>query len=546
MMSPDLLWNRLEFGKLPDTLEIGTTVLSDRYEQGTEFTEQIFLRQHLEEKKEKFEGFLNSSQFNRMYINGPRGCGKTTFISILARMYAIKERKRVLVVNFRHGQECHVLQFNCDEVLLLSEPMESETLHNSVRTYLDRSDTPHFDLCIHDGVRQKIGSSTALMGLLNARIGPDSNFSKVVHVTSLAFHIKGGDQLPKSRSITQDDSFDSWVLADHVLAFQRMYTDRCLQDSLVNDIKALEALDDDDDDDGRDIIKAYVENRFYYAGGCARFMFNYTVEQLKEELSQLVEQMSETDWTAFKSSAIPSGTSDAVNSLMQRFTGSNRIGKCTAVSRYILMQAYEQCGSDMIKAVTIAAEQTSNPALKGWAFELQQLEVIKKVLNTELETTSVVSDKIFTFRPSYEAHYDGENLRWKHSQAGVTVIWCMLWNQGCFDVAIYFDDGTLVTIQFTIAKEHSLKLEYVTALRKALKDSNHAVNRAFHIGVRDEGDLKFKSPTGTGFVYNTFDFEVNVRASPKLVYTEGQKAPLHLVFPEGGTNHGIHMRNRKL
>jgi hypothetical protein len=256
--------------------------------------------------------------------------------------------------------------------------------------------------------------------------------------------------------------------------------------------------------------------------------------------------MTEDNWGAFKSSAIPAGTRDAVNSLMQRFTDSQQIGKCTAVSRYILMQAYERCGTDMVDAVTMAANATDNPVLKGWAFELEQLEVIKKVLKTELETTSVVSDNSFAFRPSHEAHYDGENLKWKHSQTGVTVIWCMLWNQGCFDVAIHFEEGTLVTIQFTISSEHSLKLAYVTALRKALKDSDRSVQRVVHIGVRDEGLLDFKLPTGTGLSRNEVDFRVNVRTSPKLVYTEGQTAPTSLVPTEGGTNYEIHNKKRKV
>jgi energy-coupling factor transporter ATP-binding protein EcfA2 len=393
MTSRAEVWVPLELGTIPDTLEIGTTVRNKRYEDQNVFAENIFLRSHLQEKKENFEDFLESSEFRKMYIDGPPGCGKTTFISLLARTYASRESKRVLVVNYRHGEECPVLEFNGDEVSVWQRPVTGMTLADRVRLFLEHLETPHFDLCIHDGVRQNIVASQGLLGVLNAQTGEGRKISKVVHVTSLAFIIRGGDQLPDRIRVTQEDSFDSWCLADHVLAFQLLYENRFLNCDMVDDIKALKALDDDndhndgfatDDDITDDNIKAYVENKFYYAGGCARFMFNFTVERLKKHLHALVERMTEDNWGAFKSSAIPAGTRDAVNSLMQRFTDSQEIGKCTAVSRYILMQAYERCGTDMVEAVTMAAIATGNPVLKGWAFELEQLEVIKKVLKTEL------------------------------------------------------------------------------------------------------------------------------------------------------------------
>lgn len=66
---------------------------------------------------------------------------------------------------------------------------------------------------------------------------------------------------------------------------------------------------------------------------------------------------------------------------------------------------------------------------------------------------------------------------------GVSVIWCLKWNRGCFDVAFYIDT-TLVTVQFTLQEEHSLKPNYIRGLRKALMDKSMAVDKSVHIGVR--------------------------------------------------------------
>lgn len=81
-----------------------------------------------------------------------------------------------------------------------------------------------------------------------------------------------------------------------------------------------------------------------------------------------------------------------------------------------------------------------------------------------------------------------------------TLIRCDLWNQGCFDVALYVD-STLFTFQVTMAKSHSLLLNYVTDVRNTLLDEGVVVNRVVHVGIVQKSKVqsfRFADAMGMG------------------------------------------------
>lgn len=185
------------------------------------------------------------------------------------------------------------------------------------------------------------------------------------------------------------------------------------------------------------------------------------------------------------------------------------------MSQFVVMIGYDKCGSKVAEAVDSAAEATGNPSLRGWAFELKQLEVIKKVLISALDTDFVMTDDGFVLHPTRQANYDGQSLKQDVIEDETTIIWCLRWDQGCFDVAIYCK-GTLATVQFTFSDIHSLKLEYVRQLRDELQHHDHSVREVVHIGINNAGELRWKAATGTGAPKGEVDFTVQVCALSPL------------------------------
>jgi len=97
----------------------------------------------------------------------------------------------------------------------------------------------------------------------------------------------------------------------------------------------------------------------------------------------------------------------------------------------------------------------------------------------------------------------------------IVVVWCMKWNQGRFDVAIYHGETeTLATLQFTISDSHSLHLGYVRYLRDAFRNAKIRLKNFAHIGINNDGALSWHDSPGIGHRICVPDFEI-IRSESK-------------------------------
>ena len=214
------------------------------------------------------------------------------------------------------------------------------------------------------------------------------------------------------------------------------------------------------------------------------------------------------------------------------------------MSKYVLLRAYSVCRNELTNAVALVADATDNPALSGWAFELQKRDLIRSALEANrnrsffrLATATAVKNNKLTFSPKAEATFDGTAIIENKLVSG-TVIWCSKFNQGLYDAAFYFGK-TLVTLQFTVADNHSLKLEHLRLLRNALVQKRVKFNRIVHLGiVKKEMASQFEFDRATGEAPTTRAnprvFKVQVDTSEEL-----EIEPFHLlggmVRPGGNT-----------
>lgn len=377
---------------IPESIAEGSTLQLDRDEGYDErFVSPLYIRSHLIQRQEFFNAFIGNQEKQQLFVAGPPGSGKTVFLSLLARMYAKNQRKKVLYVAYRHGNRCPIIVFDCDSVKQIAKFPTSRKLYDFLEELLER-DPQHYDLVLYDGVRQSIRDSSSVMALFKGR---DSGVSKVVFVTSLAFRIKDGDTQPAYMREYSKDYFDSWTKEEHLEAMCRIYEAGILPEAIQQDITKLaktrafsdqnegteekrdsSAVDDAEPQDAlsHEQILSYVDYKYFYAGGSARFMIEYAIDLLQTTLTDLCESvLNNEQWKAFSTCHIPTGTVDAVNTLMQRFRGRDDVARCAPVSRYIAMVAYDHVGGELVEAVKAVASNTDNPSLQGWAFELEQL-----------------------------------------------------------------------------------------------------------------------------------------------------------------------------
>eukprot|EP00529_Nitzschia_sp_RCC80_P025106 CAMPEP_0113442144 /NCGR_PEP_ID=MMETSP0014_2-20120614/1458_1 /TAXON_ID=2857 /ORGANISM="Nitzschia sp." /LENGTH=540 /DNA_ID=CAMNT_0000333033 /DNA_START=10 /DNA_END=1629 /DNA_ORIENTATION=+ /assembly_acc=CAM_ASM_000159 len=523
--------------KIPTTLEVGHAFKMRLIETPVADDVPIYIRPHLVERQNKFVKFIANDKLSELYVAGPPGCGKTVALSLFARMYARtgETGKKVLFVGYRHRRRCPIRKFHGDKSYQVRTFPFSFNLNQFITQLIDGDS---YDLVVYDGVRTSISDSEDVM----APFTDSDQFRKAIYVTSLAFRLKDGDMGVGSMGSIYyiEDYFDSWTLDDHLAAVSAAFDTNLLDDAFKDDAAKFrnskhpvvrETGDDEsnredevmvsaDDQVTVETIRDYVKFKYFYAGGSARFMMNKFLnpsdEQkgLKRGLDRLFELVE--DWKPFTISRVPSRSPDAVNTLMQRFTTPDgALEICTALSRYVAMTAYENKGKEFVEAVKSAAKSTGNPTLKGWAFELEQIQVIKGVLQSPMDNTLVhiEGSNGLKFRPTKALDYDGTTLNGDCDDPGddgdVVVIWCQKWNQGCFDVALFrTNDKTLTTLQFTLAQSHSQHYEYLKELRDAVVSKFKTVDRVCHIVVTPHDFLEWETPTGTGRSKNGIDFTI--------------------------------------
>ena len=181
-------------------------------------------------------------------------------------------------------------------------------------------------------------------------------------------------------------------------------------------------------------------------------MFDHSLSELINSeknapslFSKFSQRMTREHWYSFAQLKVSSSTPISVNSLMQRVEGN-----IIPVSEYFLLVAHKECKAELTKSVRAAANGSSNPELKGWAFELEQLDTVEDlIINNPKTLLSKDRAIVLPIGSDKTATYDGVSIG--HTNGDAFTIGCSRWNQGCFDVT-FFVKSKLITLQFTVSK----------------------------------------------------------------------------------------------
>jgi len=549
------------------TFESGNVALVSRREGEICWTSVLYIRQHLISVQQKLDYFFQDDAKKKMYIEGPPGCGKTCFCLLWARLLSVRDRKRILVVQFRANESCLIWIREADGTLWrMKKLLDSDDLRVAVKHTLKKNEEeedPPFDLCVHDGVLHSLQMCTSMLSTLNTAVA-NKKIGKVLHVTSLAFSLStGGQNLDAMTGNISRMAFDSWTYTDYQEALQcKKFRDELTsrgtnifqkdEDILIKlkldesdgNYRDEDEADDDDDNENMEFrgnmnmmdvegkaaaatvtddesrIMEILKVKYFYAGGSAWFMFMFSIEEVETGLKLRLNNVKANDWASFATSSVSSGTSSSVNTLMQQFDKM-----CTPVSKYVLFYAYDKCKTELVKSVRAAAEAVNNPSLKGWAFELEQMDLIRLSLESvqaDMNPLFITNEVGLSFCPCAAIDFDGETIRkikTAENEKYCTIIWCLKWNQGCFDTA-FLQNSTLVTLQFTVSEKHSFKPKYIRRLRDALQEKGVVVDNCVHVGVAEVNNFQFDLDTagvGRRDNINKPEFTIDLYHSQPLV-----------------------------
>jgi hypothetical protein len=239
-----------------------------------------------------------------------------------------------------------------------------------------------------------------------------------------------------------------------------------------------------------------VKEKFAYAGTCARFMFDYSVEEVKVEIagimSQIPENCDEKRWHAVMSA------NNRHQLISVSFDPEKHSVEMTGfVSEYVARRVGMVCSSASIRDQMIQSYFRNNPAARGWPFEAyffarareeQHLVVTlrdepkSRKANLTWSTRESIRERVIDFQPC---------------QLSSVPLDCWLVpdtrSQGGYDaVMIVSETRTIRFVQVTVGQSHDLKMRYFADLVEGLRGKDIIIENAeLFFLIPDNGRASF-------------------------------------------------------
>jgi hypothetical protein len=218
-------------------------------------------------------------------------------------------------------------------------------------------------------------------------------------------------------------------------------------------------------------------SKYYFAGGCARWMFEFDYSAWKDDFDRHFQKV--LNYEQLYSSAGGDNTLVAVNHLrgVTLVTIEGNIKKAFFfISQYTAVTLAEKCDDQrafLIKSYKWA-DETQNPAYKGWIFEFDfdyQLQSALKAKQAFYDSLPKVVDSYILFSLPMALGFAIKSL-----EVG-KVLWAkpQLWCQKAYDFLCFWKENdadgeaiNMVVVNATVAQTHSVLLDVVNGLASAL------------------------------------------------------------------------------
>eukprot|EP01126_Amoeba_proteus_P023598 TRINITY_DN2369_c0_g6_i1.p1 TRINITY_DN2369_c0_g6~~TRINITY_DN2369_c0_g6_i1.p1 ORF type:complete len:447 (+),score=84.18 TRINITY_DN2369_c0_g6_i1:437-1777(+) len=379
-------------------------------------------------------GFLGTKK-RLSIIEGPPGCGKSSTVWLWA-------------CNESHSE--YIRWVHVDELLRFTScDMKDSTIFR--RTPSDCAEEAisncRADILVVDGVIRKYEQP-----LFKAFDWLEQNKErKLILVSSLSVDIK-----PETIVTWGGAGFflPSWTLGEYETALES-----------CDLFKSIEMNLPEGDNDREKIL-----NKFYYAGGSARWMFDFNSDEVSSFILAYIEKV--TDFESLSSSFVGTKSSVAINHLF--IADKNKAS--FLVSEFAARTLADKCAVSFFSQAR-SSTLASNPAFDGWILEADFLYQVRRaekgsglILLDFDEKAKANPSPTIRWEAACRIRFDKvQDLTAPYDEN--TWLIPNRWNQGCYDAIQIINKGLRV-VQVTRADSHSLKLRYVVELLNELVKNN--------------------------------------------------------------------------
>ena len=277
-----------------------------------------------------------------------------------------------------------------------------------------------------------------------------------VFVSSTSLRIKDGTvtNQPAIKNI------DSWLESEYKLAMQNK--EIISAPMFQADINFM-GLETDD-------LEQWLKEKYFLCGGSARFMFCRDYEQARTSINAALKSTNNLELLLLDTEGPESDLT--VSSVRQSF-GEEYFPLSEYVVRMLLSR--DQLNAQFLEKAKTLARSSKNPAIFGWMHELKMLLHIRSTLPSKggpalnLTLYSKVEKKQIELQVNREESFF--RMSELKSKLGSEIVFLCptKFNQGCFDAVVMNhpiakNDSVFITLQATVAPDHSFKPHFITLL----------------------------------------------------------------------------------
>lgn len=470
-----------------------------------------------------YSQFTSETPVNILF--GPPGCGKTFNSACTFLDMALLEKsstKEFLWFNVAAQYYIRIVNKEMSQ----SIPLKIDTLPEI---------TENTKAIFYDGIMSQSEKDTFHNVFWNLNIKNKNDYLFQLVITSEQSLTL--DRFFKRRGYSwKEQRINPWTIDQYYLAVH--------DSSFFADVKAklipLRGLPSDFDDNSLENRKRLIDEKYAVAGNCARFMFDYSYEEVISEIEKTIEEVHSC-YGLFDSGF---RSSEALNTIVQVGKDANKRTHYSLVSSYVTrVISKEKTPTDVERFLERAYNHVYtnfNLAFDGWMLELDFLTAVRKSLYDRDALVGRLKDEA-----GLNFLIEISNFYYFHSSADLALTQALpldnncwyfpcIFNQGSFD-AVQLVGDRLRFYQVQRSNSNSLKLEFIARFMqfynaKRRKQGVPLISRFDVIFVVPSG-IDFTRPSITGFTKQQYSI------------VEGDHIPL-LTTEEEGT--GVVVRFKRL
>lgn len=298
--------------------------------------------------------------------------------------------------------------------------------------------------------------------------GADKMNRRLIHVASMARAAKVKLHMHARMGI-KDFRLFSWSLKD--------YFDAVKHEGFA---KSVEVMFDSDPNHPSRSFKSRIRSKYFYAGGCARFMFQMPTSLVQKQIREAIHSVDDLN----KQININGGIYSA--GLSHQLVGNVNDRARGIISCYAEIQIAQILGSDYIRSLAANPLFKGQPSVNGCFLELfffsraQTGHIPLWDCCDGRKVDWFCERSVSIFDPNYPSQLSCGKRVWLKPQK---------WNQPGYDAVFLYDgrkniitkEAVIRFVQITRGKSHDLKLGHFAHLVHQLK--NHSVFEATHVEI---------------------------------------------------------------